>query len=108
MERRLKRPGCKRYRIQLLYKFQTLKAPIKLSRRMAIFEFSSSNGLSSFNLLFECRSIQIREIEDKNDIYFAYLVWLPDALRSETACEERGYEDFWEKNSSNCITTFQG
>ena len=94
------------YKIQQLYEFQTLKAPIKLSRKMAIFEFSSSNGFSSFNINFECRSIEI--IEDENNNHFSYVVRLP--FWSDTSCDERGYKE-WDRlyeNVSTCITTFQG
>ena len=73
---------------------------------MAIFEFSSSNG-SSFNLLYECRVIEVREIGDRNQSHISYLVELPYDFRSYTSCEERGYEE-WKANSHKCITTFQG
>ena len=83
---------------------------------MAIFEFSSSNGFSSFNLNFECRNIEITEIVDGNQSHFSYLVHLPYGLRSYTSCEERGYEECscdecqcWESMPvPYCITTFQG
>ena len=79
---------------------------------MAIFEFSSSNGFSSFNLNFECRSIEIREIEDENQSHFSYLVKLPWRsylvnLDIETSCEERGYEEL-RTDPEYCITAFQG
>ena len=91
---------------------------------MAIFGFSSSNGFSSFNLNFECRSIEIRDvayelqlynayqlydIEDGIQSYFSYLVQLPYDLRTYTSCEERGYE-IRPKNyrGNHCITFFQG
>ena len=89
--------GCK-------HELKTLKAPIKLSRKTAIFEFSSSNGFSSFTLDYECRHIAITEIEDENQNYFSYLVLYPYQLWSHTACEERGYEEWY----YYCITTFQG
>ena len=73
---------------------------------MAIFEFSSSNGLSSFTLNFECRSIEIRGIE-YGISHFSYLVQLPYDFRGYTSCEERGYEKFW-ADPEYCITTFQG
>ena len=72
---------------------------------MAIFEFSSSNGFSSFNINFECRYIRI--IEDENNNHFSYLVRLPYDLRNDTSCDERGYEE-WEIDSDYCITTFEG
>ena len=73
---------------------------------MAIFEFSSSNGFSSFNLFFECRRIEIRDIGDENQSHFSYLVsYLPYDLKSDTSCEERGYE---KGIYGNCITSFQG
>ena len=80
---------------------------------MAIVEFSSSNGFSSFTLNFECRTIIIREIEDKNHIHFSYLVRLPSDLSSDTSCQERGYENLGYKkiglkNYSSCKTSFQG
>ena len=71
---------------------------------MAIFEFLSSNGLSSFTLNFECRHIEIREIEDENQSHFSYLVDLPNDLRSDTSCQERGYDEW----TSYCITSFKG
>ena len=97
--------SSRRYRIQWLYQFQTLKAPIKLSRKMAIFEFSSSNGYSSFSLNFECRSITISVIEDENNNHLSYRIWLPYDLQSDTSCNERGYEN---AAGGSCITTFQG
>ena len=75
---------------------------------MAIFEFSSSNGFSSFTLNFECRNIGIIEIEDEYSYHFSYLVKKPYGFRSNTSqCEERGYEE-WERHSEWCITTFEG
>ena len=85
----------------LLYYFRTFKALIKLPRSTAIFEFSSSNGYSSFNLNFECRDIRIKDIGDENRSHFSYNVLVYDSewfihmyidSRIETACEERGYE----------------
>ena len=74
---------------------------------MAIFEFSSSNGFSSFTLNFECRGIEISEIGEENQSPFA--VWLPFDLRGYTSCEERGYEiNQWTNPNSFCITSFQG
>ena len=74
---------------------------------MAIFEYLSSNG-SSFNLLYECRGIKIRDIGDVDNNNFSYLVDLPDQIKNETSsCAERGYED-WEAYSRYCITSFQG
>ena len=92
---------------------------------MAIFEFSSSNGFSSFNLNFECRLIQVQLFKsnhsniteiDANEISFSYLVVLPtyDLIHqenpSDTLCEERDYEKFTEKFTipTYCITTFRG
>ena len=72
---------------------------------MAIFEFSSSNGFSSFNINFECRSIQI--IEDENNNHFTYWVLLSLGLRSDTSCDERDYEES-EEYSTWCISAFQG
>ena len=77
---------------------------------MAIFEFSSSNGFSSFNINFECRDIRMIEIEDENNTlsnHFTYLVNLPNYLRSNTSCDERGYEE-WQIDYRWCITTFEG
>ena len=71
---------------------------------MAIFEFSSSNGHSSFSLNFECRRIEI--IEDGNNNHLSYLVNLPSGLWSDTSCDERGYEGL--HGSNRCITTFEG
>ena len=81
---------------------------------MAIFEFSSSNGFSSFYINFECRSIEI--IEDENNNHFSYRVRLPYDLWSYTSCDERGYEEIfmefkeihWNRVNKDCITTFQG
>ena len=81
---------------------------------MAIFEFSSSNGFSLFNINFECRYIEIIAMEDETNTHFSYLVDLPffDRWNFTTACNERGYEvcDNEECNRywGNCITTFQG
>ena len=77
---------------------------------MAILEYSSSNGLSSFNLLFECRNVQIREIADENNNHFSYVVDLPYEI---TSCDERGFEQIilpnkYGENQEFCITTFQG
>ena len=99
--------GSLRTWIQWLYEFETLKALIKLSRKMAIFEFSSSNGFSSFTLNFECREIRITEIGDENQNHFSYLVLLSYDLHSYTCCEERGYEERW-TDPNYCITSFQG
>ena len=78
---------------------------------MAIFEFSSSNGFSSFTLNFECRDIKITEIGDGNQSHFYYLVFLPPAFWGEERdmlCEERGYEKCERDYDCDCITTFQG
>ena len=75
---------------------------------MAILEFSSSNGFSSFSLNFECRNIQITEIGDQNNNYFTYLVNSPWDLRSDTSCDERGYEEWDTDRWIDCTTTFQG
>ena len=72
---------------------------------MAVIEFSSSNGLSSFNLFYECRDIQITEIEDENQSHFSYLTKTNDQFYSE-ACEARGYKEW--AGYYDCITTFQG
>ena len=74
---------------------------------MALFEFSSSNGYSSFNLFYECRRILITEIEDGNQSHFSYLVDLPYDLQSNTSCEERGFEEL-KTGHDDCITDFQG
>ena len=76
---------------------------------MAIFEYSSSNG-SSFNLLYECRKIQILDIGDGNQSHISYKVILPYDLQSDTWCGERGYEEL---NTHyyvryDCTTTLQG
>ena len=77
---------------------------------MAIFEFSSSNGYSSFNLVYECRFIPIIEIGDEIQSHFSYLVEVP--CTGKTCCEERGYEESSSRTSINdrldCLTTFQG
>ena len=91
---------------------------------MAILEFSSSNGFSSFTLNFECRRIRIRDIGDENNNHFIYLVELPwyiDGSWNDTSCDERGYDsniayEEWDIDnrvsewidSFDCITTFQG
>ena len=78
---------------------------------MAIFEFSSSNGFSSFNINFECRYTVIAEIGDEIYYHFSYLVNLPYYWSQWTSstCEERGYEE-WKTDLGDyyCITTFQG
>ena len=94
-------------------KFNTFNALIKLSRAAAIFEFSSSNGLSSFTLTFECRNIQIMEMRDANQSHFAYSVLVRSFLESSQVCEERGYETGYQYDGptdgvTDCITTFQG
>ena len=71
---------------------------------MAIFEFSSSNGFSSFNLNFECRYTDIRDIGDENQSHFSYLINLLPDLRSDVWCQERSYEEW----GSFCITSLQG
>ena len=89
---------------------KTIKARIKLSRKMAIFEFSSSNGYSSLNINFECRTVFIKDTGDENVINFSYVVRLP-YLQSEKSCKERNYE-YWETTyfvvTSYCLTTFEG
>ena len=73
-------------RLNYVYKFRTFKALIKLSRSTAIFEFSSSNGYSSFNLNFECRYISIEDpIEDWSHEDIAYIDYIGD--------ENWSYED---------------
>ena len=84
--------------------FEILKTPTKLSRKMAIFEFSSSNGFVSFNINFECRHIEI--LGDENNNHFFYLVFSPFGLWFDTSCDELGYEE-WEINSDWC-KTFEG
>ena len=87
---------------------------MKLSRRTAIFEFSSPNGYTSFNLNFECRGILIKDLGDENQSHFSYwdLVggFLPDPRWIESSldiiCEDRGFE--WDMNSGFCSTAFQG
>ena len=76
---------------------------------MAIFEFSSSNGFSSFNMNFQCRNIGITEIGDENYNHFSYFFYLPYDLWNETSCDELGYEE-WETDlgDTNCIATFPG
>ena len=88
-----------------LYELQTLIALIKLSRKMAIFEFSSSNGFSSFTLYFECLFIEVREVGDENNYHFSYLVYFPMwTVGGDTSCDKRGFET----SSILCTTTFQG
>ena len=69
---------------------------------MAIFEFLSSNGFSTFTLNFECRHVKIEEIRHGNQSYFSSLVVLPFYFRSDKLCEERGYKI----SGGDC--TFQG
>ena len=84
---------------------------IKLSRSTAIFEFSSSNGYKSFNLLYECRHIRIKDV--------SYEITPPNRKDVKAWCEERGYEQcsceecsctgpFAQSMSDYCISTFQG
>ena len=68
----------------------------------AIFEFSSSNGFSSFTLSFECREILIVDTGDENKNDFSFLVRL-----SVPSCGERSYEE-WDTDFNYCLTTFQG
>ena len=114
-----------------------VKAPMKLSTKMAVLEFSSSNGYSSFTLDYECQRISIIDTStvnlinyfnstgDDNQINFSYLVELPlDGILMDwgplshpdkpllyKACKERGYEgwqlDFY-YDVYYCRTTFQG
>ena len=92
-----------------------VEASMKISRKMAVLEFSSSNGYSSFTLEYECRRISIVDTGDGNQINFSYLVKLPYYVR--WACEERGYEEWVVQNNFtiyylsewyDCKTTFQG
>ena len=113
-ERRFKRYLPPRVKIPnlMVVSVSDFKSPDnKLSRKMAILEFSSSNGFASFSLNFECRFNIITAKEDENNYQFSYLVSLPDDLRSDTsACDERGLEQ-WVKPGYeyiNCITNFQG
>ena len=81
-------------------KFHYCLGILKLSRLIALFEYSSSNGFLSFNINFECQVIGI--IEDESDNHLSYLVGFP---WSYTSCEERGllrHSSFW------CITPFEG
>ena len=94
-------------------KLKTLKALIKLKREMALFEFWSLNGKTSFELNFECRSIKM--LYDLYESSFYYLVILARGATKED-CEERGlkdlagYEDLaaFERFPSYCMTSFQG
>ena len=79
---------------------------------MAIFEFSSLNGFSSFSLNFECRRLVLREIGDENNNHFSYLVDFPNFSQIEM-CEEYGYEEYgYEemeiRDDLFCITSFKG
>ena len=75
---------------------------------MAIFEFSSSNGYSSFTIDFECRHIEIIDLGDENQNRFFYISWswfpIWSDTPSDTPCEDRSYEA-WD---GFCKTTFQG
>ena len=81
---------------------------MKLSRRTAIFEFSSPNGYASFNLNFECRDIRIIDVGDEHQSHFSY-VDFSDLNQSslDIICEDRGYEE-WDMNSLLCSAGFQG
>ena len=97
-------------KIKLYRDLQIFEALIKLSRATAIFEFLSLNGFISFNLYFECRGLEIIDTGDENQSRFYYLVSIPWRLRSNTTCEERGYEE-WDIESDytfQCISSFQG
>ena len=83
---------------------------------MAIFEFSSSNGFSSFTLYFECRGYRIKEKGGETNNHFSYQITLPPKFRSDTSCDVRGYE-VWDRICPvnghcsrwiDCTTTFQG
>ena len=88
-----------------------LKALIKLSRKLAILEFSSANGYTSFSLDFECRLIRIIETENENQSHFFHfgLSLYPWYGYNDTdiICEERGFEK-WEIENGFCTTTFEG
>ena len=88
-----------------------LKAPIKLSRNMAILEFSSSNGYTSFSLNFECRLIRIIETENENQSHFFHFgleLWTWYGYNdTDIICEERGFEK-WESKNGLCTSTFEG
>ena len=47
------------------------------------------------------------ETGDENQSHFSYAVTFSPDLWSETACEERGYEQ-WPTTTDVCITTLQG
>ena len=105
------RLGIWKYKYHELYHdWLLIEFLIKLSRATAIFEFSSPNRFVSFNLNFECRSIEIIEPGDENQSRFSYLVSIPSLLQNNTTCEERGYEtwDLESEITSQCISTFQG
>ena len=68
-----------------------------------MFEFSSSNGFSSFTLLYECRTISLIDTQDENQNPFSYYVSYPSSHNA--SCDELGYEDhIWNR----CTTTIQG
>ena len=84
------------------------EALIKLTRSIAIFEFSSTKRYASFNLDFECRQIEIIDAGDANIIPFAYQIIFPNwNLESTHRCEENGYESV-DKWSTNCKSFVQG
>ena len=89
------------------YQVQTIKNSIKLSRKMAIFEFLASNGNVSLTLDYECRKVAL--VEDQN--HFSYLVTFHEDIYNDTSCVERSFEKkkytVW-NHTEFCITTFQG
>ena len=84
---------------------------------MALFEFWSLNGKTSFELNFECRSIKMNVhntqiVHNPYELSFYYLVtmWtlsVGSSNHEPTNCEERGFEEF-ASEYGYCITSFQG
>ena len=77
-----------------------IEAPIKLTRKGAIIEFWSSNGSTFFNLIYECRGIDLIEIADGNQNHYGYKIYT-----SHESCEERDYKyGEW----PYCVSSFKG
>ena len=77
-----------------------IEALIKLTRKGAIIEFWSSNGSTFFNLIYECRHIELIEIADGNQNHYGYKIYT-----GHESCEERDY-----KNGEwpHCTSSFKG
>ena len=99
------RLGIGKNLIEWLLYYDSFNALVKLSRKAAIFEFTSPNGFTSFNIDYECGFIYMIDAGDKIQNSFSYLVVMMSRLFNQTTCEQLSYEE-WDANY--CITTLQG